>query len=32
MLSNHKLPYVDRFARDWHRFTTTDLGSTHEAW
>ena len=24
MLSNHKLPYVGRFACGWHRLSTTD--------
>jgi hypothetical protein len=24
MLSVDKTPYVDRFARDWHRLSTTD--------
>jgi hypothetical protein len=24
MLSNHELPYVGRFACDWHRLATTD--------
>ena len=26
MLSNHEVPYVGRFACDWHRLATTDPG------
>jgi hypothetical protein len=29
MLSNHKLPYVGRFACDWHRLATTDPDASH---
>ena len=29
MLSNHELPYVGRFACDWHRLATTDPSATH---
>src|SRR5580698_9029029 len=29
MLSNHKLPYVGRFACDWLRLATTDPDAAH---
>ena len=29
MLSNHGLPYVGRFACDWHRLATTDPHAAH---
>jgi len=31
MLSNHGLPYVGRFACDWHRLATTDPHEAHVA-